>query len=66
MQASHNALFLQKIINNLALSTPLTTFSRVRLSLREAKTPMNETINIMIPRRIRIMAGAKNTPSRVL
>lgn len=51
---------------NLALGPQLTTFSRVRLSLSEAKTPMNETKNMTTPRTMRITAGAKNTPSSVL
>lgn len=49
-----------------ALSIPLTTLSRVRLSLRQAKTPMNETTNMRIPRTIRIRDGARNTPCSVL
>lgn len=49
-----------------SLYTQLTTFSRARLSLSEAKTPMSETKNMTTPRTMRITAGAKNTPSSVL
>lgn len=63
---SQQKLCCLKKMYDFALSRPLTTFSRVRLSLKEAKTPTNETTNMTIPRRIRIIAGAKNTPSIVL
>lgn len=44
----------------------LTAWRRHRLSRREARTPMKDTMNMMTPRRMRMMAGARKALSRVL